>query len=154
MKKIKSKLKGKKSKLSLKRARDRRYFVQCHYTCQRLASAFRNVHTHTQVMVELMTVIRRLYIVSDVCMYVCTYIYRIFLFNQRLGQVINSVICRDLRDRLGVSQVFASVHAQSASTAAESVSLRSKFTSVTNLAKEFVLVSVGIGRVQHLVAQT
>lgn len=60
----------------------------------------------------------------------------------------------DLRDGLSVAQMFTDVHAQGSGTSAESVSLRSEFTSVTNLTKELILVSVGVGRVQHLVAQT
>ena len=49
--------------------------------------------------------------------------------------------------------MFSDVHAQSSGSTAESVSLGSVLASVTNLTKELVLVSVGIGRVQHLVAQ-
>jgi len=47
----------------------------------------------------------------------------------------------------------ASVHGQGSSTATESVALRTELTGMAHLAKEFVLVSVGIGRIQHLVAQ-
>ena len=49
--------------------------------------------------------------------------------------------------------MFSDVHAQSSGTTAESVSLRSVLASVTNLTEELILVSVGVGRVQHLVAQ-
>lgn len=61
--------------------------------------------------------------------------------------------CQDLRDGLSVAQMFADVHAQSSGTTTESVSLRSVLACVTNLTEELVLVSVGVGRVQHLVAQ-
>ena len=69
------------------------------------------------------------------------------------NQTENEVNLGHLRDGLSVAQMFAGVHAQGASTTAESVSLRSVLASVTNLTKELVLVSVGVGRVQHLVAQ-
>jgi len=60
----------------------------------------------------------------------------------------------DLRDRVGIAQVSPNVHAESAGTTAESVALRSVFASVADLAEELVLVLVGVGRVQELVAQT
>lgn len=47
----------------------------------------------------------------------------------------------------------AGVHGKSASSAAESVALGSILASVADLAEELVLVLIGVGRVQELVAQ-
>jgi len=47
----------------------------------------------------------------------------------------------------------ACVHAQSAGTATEAVAFRSELAGVTHPAEQFTLVLVGVGRVQHLVAQ-
>ena len=46
------------------------------------------------------------------------------------------------------------VHAEGAGTSAESVAFRAEFAGVAHTAKQLVLVFVGVGRVQHLVAQT
>jgi hypothetical protein len=59
----------------------------------------------------------------------------------------------DLRDAIGVAKMSASVHGQGSSTTTESVTLRSVLASVAHLAEEFVLVSVGVGRIQKFVAQ-
>ena len=59
----------------------------------------------------------------------------------------------DLRDAIGVAKMSAGVHGQGSSTTAKSVSLRTELTGMAHPAAEFVLVSVGIGRIQHLVAQ-
>jgi len=51
-------------------------------------------------------------------------------------------------------EVWAGVHAEACSAAAEAVSLRAKLASVTGLAVQNVIVHVGVGGVQHLVAHT
>lgn len=48
----------------------------------------------------------------------------------------------------------ASVHAEASSAASEAVSLGPKLPSVAGLAVQDVLVTVGVGGVQHLVAHT
>lgn len=48
----------------------------------------------------------------------------------------------------------ASVHAEASSAASEAVSLGPKLPSVAGLAVQDILVTVGVGGVQHLVAHT
>lgn len=49
--------------------------------------------------------------------------------------------------------MLAGVHAEGAGAAAETVALGSEFASVTHFAEQLVLMLVGVGRVQELVAQ-
>lgn len=49
--------------------------------------------------------------------------------------------------------MLAGVHAQSAGSAAEAVALGSELAGVAHLAVQLVLMLVGVGRVEELVAQ-
>lgn len=63
-------------------------------------------------------------------------------------------VLRRRRRFLLLFEVCASVHAEASSAASEAVSLGPKLPSVAGLAVQDVLVTVGVGGVQHLVAHT
>jgi len=81
------------------------------------------------------------YLVQWVELYVTSYFFQ-------------NCVLRRRRRFLLLFEVWAGVHAEASSAAAEAVSLRSKLASVTDLAVQNVIVHVGVGGVQHLVAHT
>jgi len=54
---------------------------------------------------------------------------------------------------VGVAELGTGIHAERTGSAAESVTFGSEFTAVAVAAEQLVLVLVGVGRVQHFVAQ-
>ena len=73
-------------------------------------------------------------------------------YNRKL-HVEKKMIRVDLRDGIGVTQMGTGVHAEGTGTAAEAVTFGSELAGVAHAAEQLVLVLVGVGRVQHLVAQ-